>query len=87
MGSKGLSELLKGINGNCSQAVKPPHCHKPQIGWEYLTHQSLVLEMHYHPLVEVAYMLHGVCSTIIHGERGLGVLPRKSPSLNFTCER
>ena len=24
--------------------------------------------MHHHPLVEVAYMLHGVCSTIVHGD-------------------
>ena len=43
--------------------------------------------MHCHPLVEVAYMFHGVYSTIVHGERGLSEPPRKPPSLNSTHER
>ena len=43
--------------------------------------------MHCHSLVEVAYMLHEVCSTIVHGEHGLGELPRKSPPLNSVRER
>ena len=43
--------------------------------------------MHCHPLVEVAYILHEVCSTIVHGERGLGESLRKSPSLNSMHER
>ena len=29
----------------------------------------------------MAYMLHGVCSTIVHGEHWLSEPPRKSPSL------
>ena len=43
--------------------------------------------MHSHPLIEVANMLHRVCSTIVHGECGLSEPPRKSPSLNPACER
>ena len=34
--------------------------------------------MHSHSLVEVAYVFHGVCLTIVHGERGLSEPPRKS---------
>ena len=85
--SKCPSELLKGINGTCTWAIKPPHHHRPQAGWEYLTHQGLTLGVHDHPLVEVAYMFHKVCLTIIHGECGLSEPPRKSPSLNFARER
>ena len=35
----------------------------------------------------MAYVFHMVCSTIIHGERGLGEPSRKSPSLDSTRER
>ena len=38
--------------------------------------------MHSHPLIEVANMLHRVCSTIVHGECGLSEPLRKFPSLN-----
>ena len=43
--------------------------------------------MHSHSLVEVAYVLHRVYLTIIHGEHGLGEPSRKSPFLNSTRER
>ena len=43
--------------------------------------------MHYHPLVEMAHMLHRVCLTVVHGECGLHEPLRKSPSLNSTRER
>ena len=66
---------------------KPPHRHRPQARQEYFTHQGLILGVHSHSLVEVAYMLHRVCLTIVHGEHGLGEPPRKSPSLNSACKR
>ena len=59
----------------------------PKLDREYLKHQGLILGVHIHSLVEVAYVLHRVCSTIVHGECGLGEPPRKSPSLNSACER
>ena len=43
--------------------------------------------MHNHSLVEVAYVLHRVCSTIVHGECGLSEPPKKSPTLNSARER
>ena len=43
--------------------------------------------MHCHSLVEVAYVLHKVCSAIVHGERRLSEPSRKSPSLNLASER
>ena len=85
--SKRPSKLLKGINGAFLQAIKPPHCHKPQIGWEHLTHQGFILGVNSHPLVEVAYMLHRVCSTIIHCKCRLSEPPRKFSSFNFACKK
>ena len=43
--------------------------------------------MHNHSLIEVANMLHRVCSTIIHGECRLSESPKESPSFNLTRER
>ena len=40
-----------------------------------------------HSLVEVAYMLHRVGSTIVYGERWLSESPRKFCSFNSACER
>ena len=71
MRSKYLSEFLKGINGTCTQTIKPPYRYRPQAGWEYLVHQGLVLGVHNHSLIEVANMLHKVCSTVIYGEHEL----------------
>ena len=87
MRSKHLSEFFKGINGTCTQTVKPLHRHQPQARWEYLAHQGLVLGVHSHSLIEVANMLHRIYSTIIHGERGLSEPPRKSSSFNPVRER
>ena len=87
MRSKSLSGFLKGIDGTCSQAIKPSHCHKTQTGWEYLAHQGLILGVHNHSLIEVANMFHKVYSTIIHGECGLSEPSRKFPSLNSARER
>ena len=80
-------ELLKRINRTYSQAIKPHHCHMPQIGWEYLAHQGLIFGVQIHSLVEVAYMLYRVCSTIVHGECWLSKPLRKSSSFNSACER
>ena len=70
-GSKRLSEFLEGINGVCPQTIKPPHRHWPQTGREHFAHQRLVLGVYSHLLIEVANMLHRVCSAIIHNEGGL----------------
>jgi len=40
-----------------------------------------------HSLVEVTYVLHKICMTVVHGECGLSEPLRKSPFLNPTCER
>ena len=58
-----------------------------QIGWENFAHQDLVFGMDSHSLIEVAYMLNGVCLAIIHGESGLIELLREFYSLNPTRER
>ena len=86
-GSKCLSEFLEGINGTTLQTIKPPHRYRPQIGKEYFAHQSLILGVYNHSLIEVADTLHRVCSTIVHNECGLSEPPRKSPSLNPARER
>ena len=39
-----------------------------------------------HFLVEMAHMLHRVCTTIVNGERWLIESPRKSCPLNLVCE-
>ena len=39
-----------------------------------------------HPLVEMAHMLHRICSTIIDGERWLIESLRKSCPFNLVCE-
>ena len=38
-------------------------------------------------LVEVTYVLHKVCATVVHGERRLSESLKKSPLFNPTCER
>ena len=39
-----------------------------------------------HPLVELAYVLYGVCSPIVHSESRLMELPRKFYPFYSTCE-
>ena len=82
MRSKCLNKFLKGINGTYPQTIEPPHRYRTKIGWEYLAQQGLILGVYNHPLIEVADMLHRVCSTIVHSECGLSKLPRKSLFLN-----
>ena len=82
-----LGELFKGVNRTCTQTIKPPHRHRTQVGWKYLAHQGLILGVHNHSLVEVTYVLHRVCTTVVHGERRLSETPRKSPIIDLTCER
>ena len=87
MRAKCLGEPFKGIYGTCPQAIKPSHCHGSQTGWEHLTHQGLVLGMDSHSLVEMAHMLHRICSTIVDSERWLIKSSRKSCPFNLACER
>ena len=61
--------------------------YKPQTRWEHLAHQILILGVNNHSLLEVAYFLYRVRSTIVHGECWLSKPPRKFSSLNSTCER
>ena len=77
MRAKCLGKPLKGVHGTCPQAIKPSHYHRSRTGWEYLTHQGLVLGLDSHSLVEMAHMLHRIRSTIVNGERWLMELPRK----------
>ena len=81
-----MGEPLKGSYGTCPQAIKPSHRHGSQTGWKYLTHQGLVLGMNDHSLVEMAYMLHRVYSTIVNGEYWLIESPRKSYPFNLVRE-
>ena len=50
-------------------------------------HISFILWVNGHSLVEVASVLHRVCSTIIHGKRWLSKSPRKFSLFNPTCKR
>ena len=87
MRPKHSSELLERVNRACTQTIKPPHCHRLQSGWKYLTHQGFILGVYNHSLVEVIYVLHSVGMTVVHVERGLSEPSRKSPFLNLMCER
>ena len=42
--------------------------------------------MNSHSLIEVAYMFHEVCSTIVHGENGLSESPMQFRPLDFAFE-
>ena len=79
-------ELLKGIFGTCPQAIEPSHRHELQARWKHLAHQGLVLGMDSHSLVEVTYMLHRVCLTIVNSEHWLIEVSRKSCPFNLAHE-
>ena len=79
-------KLLKGVDKAFPQAIKPHHRHKTQIGWKHLAYQGLILEMYGHSLVEMAYIVHKVCSTIVHGEHWLSKLVRKLSFFNSMCK-
>ena len=53
----------------------------------HITHQSLILRVDSHPLVELAHMFYKVRSTIVNDERGLMEVPRKFCPLYLACER
>ena len=87
MRAKGLGELLKGIYGIGPQTIEPSHRHRFQTGGKYFAHQSLVLRVDNHPLVELAHMFYRVRLTIVSGERGLMESLRKFCSLYLARER
>ena len=87
MSPKFLSKPFKGVNEAFLQAVKSPHRHRPQAGWEHLAHQGLALGVHNHSLVEVAYMLHGVRPSIVFGESWLSKMPGKFSLFDSMCKR
>nr|POE97843.1 hypothetical protein CFP56_35412 [Quercus suber] len=87
MGTKFLSEFFEGTNGIRFQAVKPSYRNWSQTGGENFAHQSFILGMDSHPLVEMAHMFHKVCSTIIDNECWLMKTTRESCLFNPTCER
>ena len=55
-------------------------------GWEHFAHQGFVLGIDKHSLIEMAHMLHRVCSPIVNGECWLMETPRRSYLFNPTCE-
>ena len=87
MGAKCLSEFLKGIYWTYPQAIKPSHHYRSQTRWEHSAHQGVVLGIDSHSLIEMAYMLHRVCSPIVDGECWLMETPRKSYPFNLMRER
>ena len=86
MKAKCLDEPFKGAYGTYPQTIKPSHRHGSQTRWEHLTHQGLILGMDGHSLVEMAHVIHRVCSTIVNGERWLIQSPRKSCPFNLVRE-
>ena len=87
MRTKSLGELLKGVFGIGPQTIEPSHRHRSQTGGEYFAHQSLILRVDSHPLVELAHMFYRIRSTIVNGECGLMELSRKFCLLYLACER
>ena len=87
MRAKGLGELLKGIYGIGPQTIKPSHCHRSRVRGKYFAHQSLVLRVDSHPLVEMAHMFYKIRMTIVNGERGLMKSMRKFCPLYLMRER
>ena len=87
MKAKSLGELLEGIYEIGPQTIKPSHRHKSQAGRKYFAHQSFVLRVDSHPLVELAHMFHRIRSIIVNGECGLMELPRKFRPLYLAHER
>ena len=85
--AKCLSKFLKGIYEIGPQTIEPSHCHRSQTGGKYFAHQSLILRMDSHSLVELAHMFYGVRSTIINGERRLMESLRKFCHLYLARER
>ena len=67
--------------------LKPSHRHRSQAEGKYFAHQSFVLRVDNHPLVELAHMFHRICSTIVNGERGLMESLRKFRPLYLALER
>ena len=87
MSPKRSSKFLKGVNRTLMQTIKPSHRHRPQIGREHLAHQSLILLVNSHSLIEVANMFHRIRSAIIHGEHWLSKPPRELPTFYPTSKR
>ena len=85
--AKCLSKFLKGIYEIGPQTIEPSHCHRSQTGGKYFAHQSLILRMDSHPLVELAHMFYRVRSTIVNGECGLMESLRKFCHLYLARER
>ena len=85
--AKVLGELLKGVYEIGPQTIEPSHCHKSQIGGKNFTHQSLILRVDSHSLVDLAHMFYRFRLTIVHGERGLMESTRKFRPFYFVRER
>ena len=68
-------------------ALKPPHRQKSQARGKHLAHQSFVLRVDNHPLVELAHIFHRIRSTIVNSECGLMESSRKFRPLYLTRER
>ena len=58
----------------------------PKLGREYFAHQSLIFKIDSHPLVELAYVLYKVRSTVVHSESRLMELPREFYPFYLVCE-
>ena len=86
MGAKRLSEFLEGIYWTRPQAVKQSHCYESQTGWKHFAYLGFVLRIDSHSLIEMAHMLHRVCSPIVDGECWLMEASRRSYPFNPTRE-
>ena len=56
------------------------------IATDPIAHQRFIFGVNYHPLVELAYMLHGVCIAVVNGEGWLLESPRECGPFNTACE-
>ena len=82
-----MGEFLKKVYGIGPQIIEPSHRHRCQIGGKYFAHQSLILRVDSHPLVELAHMFYKVRLTIVNGEHGLMESPRKFCPFYLARER
>ena len=76
MRAEGLDKLLIEVYEVRLQAVKPPHCNRPQARRKDFAHQSFIFGVDGHSLVKLAHMLHKVHLTIVKGEHKLMEMPR-----------
>lgn len=83
LGSKGLDELEKAVDGSLLQAIEPSHCYEAKTRKEHLAQQPIVPRIESHKLGKMAYVLNQIYLTVVTSERRVSEVPRLLDAFYF----